>query len=222
LTGIATAAPILFEIFDLLDIQGWFDPPDEDLFEIDVCAKSGYRTGPYCADTKQLLIPYSGLRMKRCPYCRLIHCDALLKWQVHSECERVREIASVKWFVLPPVMEWYYKRKHSDYHPLPSYRTDCVDAMEGFKTASISLIYPGRRALIYIPYELDGERGRAVFDAAHRNAGSTIYWHLDEQYLGATRDIHQMALSPGPGEHTVTLIDENGEHLERRFVVLTK
>ncbi|MFX1449299.1 MAG: HEAT repeat domain-containing protein, partial [Promethearchaeota archaeon] len=26
--------------------------------------------------------------MKRCPYCRIIHCDASLNWQVHSECER--------------------------------------------------------------------------------------------------------------------------------------
>jgi len=222
LTGIATAAPILFEIFGLLDDQGWFDPPYEDLFEIDVCTKSGYRAGPYCEKTKGLLVPQSGLRTKGCPYCRIIHCDSSLKWQVHSECERVCEITSAKWFVLPPVMEWYYKRKHSDYHPLPSYRDNCFDSMEGFKMSSISMIYPGRKARIYIPYELDGQRGRTVFSAAHRNARSMIYWHLDEHYLGATRDIHQMALSPGPGEHTLTLIDENGEYLENKFVVLTK
>ncbi len=222
LTGIATAAPILFELFGLLEVQGWFDIPEVDLFEIEVCTKSGCRVGPYCTEVQKVLVPFFCLRGHRCPYCQAIHCDPNLRWRVHSECERIASIRAAPWFVLPPAMEWYYKKNHSDYRILPPYRSDCVESMGGGETASMSLIYPGKDGLIYIPIELDGRRGRTVFEAAHRDVHATIYWHLDGEYLGVTRDIHQMALAPNPGEHMLTLVDEHGERLQRRFMVLAK
>lgn len=222
LTGISAAAPILFELFGLVDAHGWFARPESDLVQIQVCAKSGYRAGPNCAHTKTLWIPRAGLRSKRCPYCKLIHCDAQQRWRVHSECERVAVIETVQWFVLPPTMEWYYKSKHSDYLLLPPYRKDCLKTVMGSRSTAMTLIYPGEEGRIYVPIELDGRRGRTVFEAAHRNAQTTIYWHLDEEYLGETRDIHQIALAPEPGEHTLTLVDEDGEHLQQTFTVLIK
>ena len=222
LTGIATAAPILFEIFGILEHQGWFPVPEAQLTKIKVCARSGHRAGPFCAETREELVPVAGLRTRPCPYCRVVHCDAALQWQVHSGCERMAEMRSETWFVLPPTWEWYFRKKHSDYRSLPPLREDCLEAVTGASAASLSLIYPRSNGLIYIPVELDGSRGRTVFTAAHRNARTTIYWHLDEEFIGATTDIHQMALAPRPGHHTVTLVDENGERLERRFVVLSK
>lgn len=222
LTGITTAAPILFEIFGMLDLRGWFALPETDLVSTTVCEKSGYRAGPYCKKQKQKRICVSGLRSERCPYCKMIHCDSDLEWQVHSECERVADIRAEKWFVLPPAMEWFYKRRHSDYRTLPPYRNDCLDVMPGAGVASLTLIYPGKSGRIYVPLELDGRRGRSVFEVAHREPRTTVFWHLDDQYIGETRDIHQMALAPEPGRHTLTLVDENGAYLERRFTVLSK
>lgn len=47
-----------------------------------------------------------------------------------------------------------------------------------------------------------------------------IFWHLDQEYVGVTQDIHQLALAPGPGEHRIVLVDERGERPERSFVML--
>lgn len=222
LTGIETAAPILFELFGILEGYEWFDRPETDLVAVEICAKSGYRAGPYCAQTKQELVPRSGLQSKPCPYCKLIHCDATKTWRVQSNCERIADIRNEKWFVLPPALEWFYKQRHSDYAPLPPYRSDCLDAAGGAEAAAMTLISPDQTGKVYIPIELSGQRGRIVFEAAHRNPQTTIYWHLDDQYLGETSDIHQMALAPSPGEHRLTLVDENGEYLERTFTVLAK
>ena len=71
-----------------------------------------------------------------------------------------------------------------------------------------------------MPVELSGKRGRAVFEAAHRDAGTWIYWHLDEVYVGRTRDIHQLELAPPAGAHLLTLVDEDGATVARRFGVL--
>ena len=222
LTGLSAAAPILFELFGLLDGYGWFAPPEMELVQIEVCAKSGYRAGPNCAHTRTIQAPRSGLRSTPCPYCTVVHCDSDRRWRVHSECERVAAITPIKWFVLPPAMEWYYKQTHSDYHPLPPYRNDCLASLSDSATSSMTLLYPEPGSRIYVPLELDGTRGRTVFEAAHRKAQTTIYWHLDDQYLGETKGIHQLALIASPGEHTVTLVDEDGEFLQQNFTVLQK
>ncbi len=222
LTGITYAAPILFDLFDLLDDQSWFRRPDAELVRVKVCARSGYRAGVNCAETREALIPRTGLRSKLCPYCKLVHCDKNLKWRVNSACEQVRNIRTEKWFVLPPAMEWYYKNKHSDYRTLPPYRADCLKSLETEGHGAISIIYPDRSNRIYIPLELRGRRGRTVFKAATRNPQTRIFWHLDSEYLGETQDMHEMSAAPAPGEHVLTLVDENGEFVQRRFTVLAR
>jgi penicillin-binding protein 1C len=167
-------------------------------------------------------VPLAGLRTRPCPYCRVIQCDASLQWRIHNECERIGEVPPVNWFVLPPAWELFYRSRHADYRPLPPYRSDCLESITGAENASLSLIYPRRNGEIYIPVELDGTKGRTVFEAAHRNPRLLIYWHLDQEFLGTTRDIHQIALDPEPGFHTLTLVDENGERLEQTFVVLSQ
>jgi penicillin-binding protein 1C len=222
LTGISTAAPILFEVFGLLDHTGWFEAPEADTAEIEVCVKSGHRAGPNCEEIQSMRVPLAGLRTRRCPYCRIIQCDVSLRWRVHSGCERIGEVRPVNWFVLPTAWEWFYRNKHSDYRPLPPYRSDCQEAVTGAESSPLSLIYPRRNGSIYVPVELDGDRGRTVFEAAHRDPRILIYWHLDEEFLGTTKEIHQIALAPEPGFHILTLVDENGERLERAFVVLSQ
>lgn len=222
LTGISTAAPILFEIFGLLDHAGWFEIPESEMVEIEMCAHSGHRAGPYCEKKIHKYVPIAGLRTRKCPYCRLVQCDASAEWRVHGSCERISDVRQVKWFVLPTAWEWFYRRNHSDYRPLPPFRNDCLESVSGGGTASLSLIYPRKNGEIYVPVELDGERGRTVFEAAHRNPDFLIYWHLDEEFLGTTRDIHQISLDPEPGLHTLTLVDENGERLQQTFIVLSK
>ncbi|MCK4305481.1 MAG: hypothetical protein KAY24_14690 [Candidatus Eisenbacteria sp.] len=44
--------------------------------------------------------------------------------------------------------------------------------------------------------------------------------HQDEVYCGFTREIHQLELAPAAGEHLLTLVDETGDEVQRRFTVL--
>jgi penicillin-binding protein 1C len=126
------------------------------------------------------------------------------------------------WFVLPPTLETYYRRRHADYHPPPPFRPDCRAALDPAGSASVSLVYPRENGQIYVPVEMDGALGRVVFEAAHRDHEAQIFWHLDDEYQGETRDVHQMALAPPPGRHVLTLVDETGETVRRSFTVLTR
>lgn len=219
LTGINTAAPILFDIFRLLPVaRDWFDMPIGEMVKIKVCHQSGYRAGEYCEDTDEIWVPKSGLKAPVCPWHQLVHLDISGKWQVTGDCISPADMLSKKWFVLPPSMEYYYKTKNYQYHVLPPFRPDCAFA----KSNPMELIYPKDGAKVYVPLEVDGSRGRMICNAAHRQAGVKIFWHLDDKYVGETTDFHQMALNPAPGKHKLTLVDGNGNNVQIYFEVLAK
>jgi penicillin-binding protein 1C len=84
----------------------------------------------------------------------------------------------------------------------------------------MNLIYPEPETSVYIPVDLDGRMGEVVFEAVHRQPGSTIHWHVDRQYIASTRYFHQVSLNPNPGDHLLILTDQEGRRLERRFRVI--
>lgn len=216
LTGVRTAAPILFDVFDLLPETGWFNEPVYEMEEIEICRKSGYKAGQYCEETDLISVPSPGLETGVCPYHRRIHVDESGQWQVNSSCSDVSSMKAVNRFVLPPVEEWYYRKSHAGYRPLPEMKPGCGNR----DMASLKLVYPYNTSTIFVPIELDGSQGKTVFEAAHRGDHAKIFWHLDERFLGETTRIHQMPLSPEPGKHTLTLIDDNGQRLEYEFRVV--
>ena len=84
----------------------------------------------------------------------------------------------------------------------------------------MDVIYPREDARIVVPLELDGSKGKTVFEVAHRRPNAEVHWHLDEAYVGTTRQNHVLGLQPSPGSHVLTLVDEDGEVLERAFEVI--
>ncbi|MEJ2881157.1 penicillin-binding protein 1C [Pedobacter sp. GR22-6] len=219
LTGIDAAAPVLFDIFKLLPAGKWFRRPDHQLKKMAVCRQSGYKAGNYCPDQVLAEVSPSGEKTGLCPYHKLIHLDRTATYRVTDACESPGMMQHKTWFILPPAMEYYYKIKNSSYKELPPFKPGCEDAGNAYV---MDMIYPKQNASIYIPVELDGTRGKVVFNATHRNAAAKIYWHIDNAYVATTKDYHQLALSPLPGKHTLTLVDENGERLVQVFTVLNK
>jgi len=218
LTGLNAAAPVLFDIFDLLPNTGWFPIPHDELTEILVCSKSGHRASVNCTEKDSVLVPTTGLRSPICPYSVTIHLDASKNERVNANCEKIAKMRTKNYFVLPPVQEWYYRFNHADYETIPLYRQDCQ--INRNDEGTMQMIYPVTGTKVFIPRELDGTLGNAVFEMAHRNPNTRVYWHLNETYLGETIQLHEMAVQPKPGEHKLTLIDEHGEIIEQRFEVV--
>jgi penicillin-binding protein 1C len=219
LVGVKTAAPIMFDIFNVLHPSGWFSQPYDEMTKIAVCRQSGYRCMDICPDKDSMWVQHAGLHTPPCSSHRMVHLDPSGKFRVTSECVNVSDMQHVPWFVLPPAQEWYYKSKNPNYRELPPFRPDC-GGTSGLN--SMELIYPKQLTKIYVPVELDGSKGKCVFEVAHRRSNATIYWHLDSDYIGETKGIHQMGLSPSAGVHTLTLVDEDGETLVQKFEILDK
>jgi len=220
LIGVSTAAPIMFDVFRLLHTGNWFTTPYSKLHKIEVCRQSGYRASDLCQEKDSIAVPANGLRSGLCPYHQLVHLDHTGQWRVTADCESPSQMQHVPWFVLPPAMEFYYRTKHN-YLALPPYKQECLATLSQDK-APMELIYPRPNARIYVPVEIDGTPGEAIFTATHRNTTEKIFWHLDDSYIGTTQEFHQMALHPPAGKHKITLVDEQGVQIHVNFEILEK
>lgn len=219
LTGARSAAPIVFDIFKFLPGgTQWFDEPYEDLIPMRTCRNSGYKASLSCNQIDTTYVSSAAINSKPCPFHRTIHLDKNELYQVNSDCYRVSDIIIKPWFVLPPVMEWYYKSKDPYYKVLPKFAQNCSPQ----ESVNMELIYPKASAEVFIPKGFNNVEERVVFEAAHRIPNTTIHWHLDDQFLGSTSGIHQMEIKADIGNHLVTLVSENGETVTRNFRVIGK
>lgn len=217
LTGVTAAAPIMFEVFGLLPPSGWFERPIDDMAFIPVCRQSGQRATDICEPVDSVWVPLTGLETPPCPYHRIVHLDATGRFRVNDLCYDRDKMRHKSWFVLPPAMEWFYKSKKPDYWMLPPYLNGCKPENP---QKPMAMLYPRiQNAKISIPRNLDGSSSDIIFEAVHRVVDATIYWHLDEKYVGTTKTFHKLALSPSPGNHVLTLVDQDGETFVTTFVV---
>lgn len=218
LTGIKTAAPILFDIFRLLPASPWFSPPRYNFAYLPVCHQSGFKAGSHCMDVDTMLVPEQAHAAPVCPYHKVIHLDKTATYRVSSSCISPAEMVHKPWFVLPPTMEYYYRQRHAGYLPLPPFMTGCVTETE----APFEIVYPQDGAKIFVPKELSGEKGRTVFTATAQDAAARLFWSLDEVFIGETENFHQVSVNPLPGKHTLTVVDENGYAVTRYFDIIGK
>lgn len=218
LTGVNVAAPVLFDVFDVLPESDWFDPPYDEMEKVPICRKSGMRATDICEPVDTVWIPVSGLKTPPCKYHRLIHLDETGTFRVTDACEQVDKMQHRSWFVLPPVQEWYYKSIDPTYVKLPPFKSGC----NGIETNPMEIIYPEKNAIIYIPKELTGKKGKVVFKVAHRHPGTNIFWHIDQTYVGVTTTINKMALDISEGKHILTVVDEQGNSEIVRFEIRSK
>jgi penicillin-binding protein 1C len=216
LTGIGAAAPVMFDLFNLLPVAEGFVSPTDELVTASICQTSGFLASDNCPDRKETKIPVSGLKSPLCTFHKVVHLTEDGQYRVTGNCYPVSKMQHVSWFVLPPVQEWYYKKHHADYKPLPPYHINCQPDNQ----RSMDLIYPREEVRIFVPRTLDGNRGRVVFEAVHTDQHGVIYWHLDDQFVATTRYMHQVELLPAPGKHRLILVDEKGEELIRTFEVV--
>jgi len=216
LIGAQAAAPVMFDILNRLpQHQKHFPQPRSGQSLKRICVRSGNLANPYCEHVEDRFLidqPYQ-------PSCRE-HIRVFVNnsgQQVSKSCDP--DAQTTICFRLKPEQASYYKRKHPDYKGEPEWSADCASQVHDQRMA---LIYPAAQSEIYIPLVSDGEKGKVVFEAAHQQNQQTIFWHLDDIYLGSTEDEHVLACTVPHGKHSLTLIDEKGFSIHQSFTVLSE
>ena len=221
IVGIKASAPILFDVIKILPRSRYdLSMPYDDLTSVTVCKKSGHIATENCPQTEEMLVPLAGVNTRSCPYCQTIHLDPSEQYRVTADCESPENIVHRKWFVLPPAMEYYYKQHNSDYRVLPPMRPDCNRNADS--DLPIQIIYPESNAKIFLPKGFGGERQRIVIEATTRISGNRLFWHIDDNYIAVTQDLHTVSADLPAGRHLLTITDQNGNRVSRWFEVIDK
>ncbi|HZV68797.1 MAG TPA: penicillin-binding protein 1C [Saprospiraceae bacterium] len=218
--GLHAAAPILFDVLRMLDDDvSWWTEPFDALTPKVVCRQSGWLAGSLCTETDTSYLVTGNQVPPVCHFHSTFYTDREHAYRYEPDCIS-SESTLANYFVVPALAENYYKRYKPSYQIVPPLSPDC-NSNQG-KRQDIAIIYPRIGSKIYVPYEWDHEKSKAVFSAVHRSDTTYIYWTLDKHYLGKTKEFNQIEIDPKPGMHQLVLQDEFGSVASTSFEVISK
>lgn len=218
LTGIKAAAPLLFDLCDLMPPSSWFGTPYDDLSFRSVCSISGHPNNSACP-VDSAWVPVKNHIPAKCPFHIEVLLDPETRFQVNSDCFDPALSVKQSWFVLPPAEAWYYSRSHIDYLPLPPLHPACTPATDG---GNLQLIFPNVNARLVTAVGLDGNPQPFVFMAAHSDPRAEIFWHIDDHFMGSTHQPHSLSIPLKPGIHWLIITDHTGNSITRKITVAEK
>jgi penicillin-binding protein 1C len=215
--GVEAAAPILFDVFDLLPKSDWFIKPVDEFVSISICKKSGMRANKNCPEVHPVFLPVESQNSALCNFHQIIFLDKSEQYRVSSNCYSVSDMVQKTWFTLPPKAAYYYQMRTPDYQEIPGFKKGCEEA-EVMK--QLSVLYPKNESKIVVTRTETGDQSSIVMEALHRDPEAILFWHLNEKYIGSTNHIHQMDKELSPGNYELKVIDELGNSEKIRFVVV--
>jgi penicillin-binding protein 1C len=216
LSGLNAAAPVLFDVLALLPVNSWFKAPGETEVSAEICRESGDRAGPYCDNKLLQEIPLSCIQSPLCRFHKTIFIENSSGLRAESTCAQMEDLSAQNYFVLPPLMEHFYRLRHPEFKVLPTWKEGCSEAAE---EAVMQFIYPQGNTAIQLPVDFSGKHVQLVCKLAHRRPEKKVFWYVDQKFLGYTRDIHEIGLNPDAGSHTLFVTDEDGNRLQRNFSI---
>jgi penicillin-binding protein 1C len=112
-------------------------------------------------------------------------------------------------------MAYYYKDKNPFYKALPKFRKDCFGTVKN----GMKFIYPTEKSTVFLPKDFDGKKNKLILKVAHSNREATLYWYVNETYVGTTKEIHELQIAPKIGEYNLTVVDDFGEEIRQKITI---
>ncbi|MDR1832534.1 MAG: penicillin-binding protein 1C [Fusobacteriaceae bacterium] len=207
LTGVVSGGRLLFNIFSELNLNYREFPRPPDLVAITVDARTGYRPPWPGLPAKEILWPQGARALKVSPYYRKIYVNAQGE-EIDSRDPEFTERQEKIILNYPLEVVNYLIRENITASGLQDPGAKSVD--------SLRILYPAEGATILLPRDFDGDRELIVKIANIRD--QDVYWYLDNTFLGVDR-AYEKQLSVPNGDHTLTVMGENGEIRKVRFTV---
>lgn len=215
IVGVKAAAPLLFDVYNLLPPSSWFKEPLNDLKNFRICKESGFKAGNHCPNPMNVQLNKQAKDVQTCQFHKLIHMNKEQTHQVNSDCYSTFDMKKTSWFVLPALMEHYYKTAHANYKVIPPFLSKCSSPNN---SDIMKIIYPKKISRIHVPVNLNGTLEKISLEATHREKEGIIFWHIDEEFVGSTQTIHQINIQPSIGKHTLKLVDYKGNVFKQKFI----
>jgi penicillin-binding protein 1C len=153
-----------------------------------------------------------------CSFDKRIALDKEGRFQVNSSCYNPFQMTFKQYFVLPPTQQYYYSLKHPAYIQPPPFLSGCGNQTDS-QQSPMEFIYPNNVKKLFSPKDGHGSINPLTFIVAHRLPTIKLYWYLDERFIGTTQDKNELTIVVENGQHTLTVVDEDGHTIRTSFEV---
>ncbi len=217
--GVSTAGKILFDVLDILPLDdSWWAIPYDDMDEIEVCSTSGMLPSVYCQNKESQWMSKSSNRSPVCQYHQSIWTDETGEYTVNRTCYPMEKAIKSSILKLSPLVSKYYSRLHYSAAAMPFLHPECNNG--NGNNEQLELIYPNPDERIFIPRDLNAARQEVIAQLEHTDPKAEVFWHLNGNYLGVTRNFHTMSLDGRAGGYALLCTDQYGNTIERKFKIV--
>lgn len=191
LVGSVVALPLATRIFRGLEPRNapaWPESGDS-LRRVSVCAVSGLPASPWCANTRNALIPSSQY--------------------LHRGCDMHHPVRGAETGSGRVLERWPGAARGWDLAAIrtPFVRTDADRPETKVRADALRITNPSDKAVYILTGERNGDRVRL---SASTDKRESLHWYLNSRYVGRSAPDAPLLLDLAPGMHTLTCMTQQG------------
>ena len=219
LSGAGTAGPILFDLLQALpNNQRWFEKKEMHFKTQPICSLSGFRATEACPEQITREVPRGMKPLKSCDYHQFRFFSHDHAHQTCSRCWEVQGHVRESVTVYPPDIAYYLRQKGQYISLLVAHLPSCPAYQA---EQAVSIIYPNLDANLFLPRDFDGKTQAVLCRVGHNQTDESIYWYLDDHFLGSTSKTHSLPVQFKEGWNTLKVIDsQGGQDTKRVFAAV--
>ncbi len=210
LTGAHIATPLLFQIFNAIDInqeRKWFAPPKTLDFRI-VCSESGLPPSEFCSNTTiDYFIPGVSPYQK-CEHLKEVYVNEKETMSYCRSCLPSKGY-KVKYYpnYLPELVNFFEEEKRP-YDKIPEHNPACKRI---FNTAAPTITSLGD-GMEYIL--ISGEKQQLMLKCNADNTVKKVWWYIDNRLIQQAKVTERVFFAPTAGNHKISCTDDKGRNTD--------
>jgi len=210
LTGAQIATPLLFQIFNAIDIsqeRKWFAPPKTLDFRI-VCSESGLPPSEFCTNTSiDYFIPGVSPYQK-CEHLKEVYINEKGTLSYCRTCLPAKGYKTKFYPNYPPELIAFFEEEHRPYEKIPPHNSACKRI---FNTMAPTITSLGN-GMEYIL--ISGEKQQLMLKCNADNTVKKVWWYVDNKLLKQAIANEKVFFTPVSGNHKISCTDDNGRNTD--------
>ena len=216
ISGMRSAGPLLFSILNALPVDQklkWFEPNRSDFMPVKICKETGFYPNEFCENIETVNAPQGMKPLKICPYHQRFFLSPDHKHVVCSHCWSGNQVAQT-FLKYTPDVNYYLRENGNLIVQEPEHNPACPIGKE---QGVLEIIYPRNNTNVFVPKDFDGKYQPIIGRVATQFPNRELFWYIDDEFLGSSLNNSSLPLNPLPGNHTLTIVDTEGNKDQVKF-----
>jgi penicillin-binding protein 1C len=209
--GIEAAAPLLFEIIDAVRAEDSLRPyhptPTPNLAKVQVCAVSGQIPGPHCRHTVFTWFSPGVSPITVCDIHRAVSID--IRTGLRACRPGVAGTRTEVFEYWPSDLLQLFKKAGVPRRVPPPENPDCPLDVRAARGNPPQITSP-QAGIAYSYRATEIKKAPLTFSAVTDADVRSVYWFLDERFVGRSEGSHPFFWPPRPGRFTLRAVDDQG------------